>query len=932
MTLYGREAELAALRDAVAAAARGEGRAAGVLGEAGIGKSALLAAAAEDARAAGMLVLQGRAAEHERDVPFALATDALDDHVAELGPRRLEVVGPGLGAVLPSLAEPGDLAAEAPGAAERFRLHRAIRALVELLARERPLALMLDDLHWADEASFELVLHLLRRPPRGAVLLIVAQRPVDPAPALLAAGRDAPGWTALHLEPLDRAAALDVVADVADAETRNRVADAAGGNPLFLRELARASLDSAAGLPATVLAAIGSEARALPPASRALLDGAAVAGDPFDAPLAAAAAGLDPEHVTVPLDRLVAADLVRPVAGAASFGFRHPLVRQAVYDAAAPAWRLGAHGRAAALLTDRGAAAAVRAHHVERSAAPGDEAAVALLTQAAAEARNTAPAASAHWYAAALALVPAGAGGRRLALLSPMALALADAGRLEASHAALLEVLALLPAPAHQHVALVAGCAAVEQQLGRHADARRRLLDAYEHAAQEHRAGLALGVAGGALYMHDPAQMAEWAQRALDHATPQTRAAATGARALLGLATLWTEGAAAAAADLDAAVAGLADLADDELAPNLHVAFMVCMACGMGDRFAAARAAATRGIELARRTGQGALLVPLENGAATACVCLGDLEACRRHGEAAEEGARLRGSDNQLHYALWSRALHSNFSGDDATMERAAAECAEVLDRLPPSGLTASGGAGLASLRAERDPERCVHDMLAAVGPGFERVSPTWTPLNLVALVRALVQLGRLEEAERFERDLARRAEALGLATAASRAGRAAATVALARGDADRAAEAAQAAVEAARSVDSRIDELPSMVLAGRALGAAGRRDEALALLQETVALAGRLGALRARDEAARELRRLGGTVGAAARRAGATRDASLTAREQEVVDLVASGHTNKQVAAALFLSEKTVEHHLSRVYEKLGVRSRTALARALAG
>ena len=108
--------QLAAL-DATVQEARSGASAVGLLGEAGIGKSALLGALHERAAAAGMLVLEGRAAEHERDVPFGLVVDALDDHVATLHPRRVEAVGPDLAAVLPAAARVHSDAAGAPAGA-----------------------------------------------------------------------------------------------------------------------------------------------------------------------------------------------------------------------------------------------------------------------------------------------------------------------------------------------------------------------------------------------------------------------------------------------------------------------------------------------------------------------------------------------------------------------------------------------------------------------------------------------------------------------------------------------------------------------------------------------------------------------------------------------------------------------------------------------
>ena len=161
----------------------------------------------ERAAEEGMLVLHGVGAEHERDVPFAAVVDALDDHVASLNPRRIEALSAELGHVLPSVA--GDDGGA--GAGERFRYHRALRSLVDLLARERPVCLVIDDLHWADDATVEFVLHLLRRPIDGPLLLALATRPAAVADRVLDALRRA-GGEPLVLEPLSSA----------DAELRPR--------------------------------------------------------------------------------------------------------------------------------------------------------------------------------------------------------------------------------------------------------------------------------------------------------------------------------------------------------------------------------------------------------------------------------------------------------------------------------------------------------------------------------------------------------------------------------------------------------------------------------------------------------------------------------------------------------------------------------------
>src|SRR5829696_6583230 len=128
MGLYGRERELQAIDAAVEAAAGGGFRSRVLVGEAGIGKSALLAAAAERADARELRVVAGRAAEHERDVPFGLVVDALDEEAARVAGPRLAAAGAELSAVLPSAGEGASALVTAAAPGERFLLHRALRA------------------------------------------------------------------------------------------------------------------------------------------------------------------------------------------------------------------------------------------------------------------------------------------------------------------------------------------------------------------------------------------------------------------------------------------------------------------------------------------------------------------------------------------------------------------------------------------------------------------------------------------------------------------------------------------------------------------------------------------------------------------------------------------------------------------------------------
>jgi len=196
-------------------------------------------------------------------------------------------------------------------------------------------------------------------------------------------------------------------------------------------------------------------------------------------------------------------------------------------------------------------------------------------------------------------------------------------------------------------------------------------------------------------------------------------------------------------------------------------------------------------------------------------------------------------------------------------------------------------------------------------------------------VVRATIAAGRLDDAALWSRRADEQVARMPLPVSAVRATVARGELRLARGDARGAARLAAEARTAARTLGALLDAEDARLLEGRALAAVGYEAAARAALQRVAADAGRAGAGRLHDAAARELRRLGTRVSAegrrAARRAG---PAELTLREREIAALVGQGRSNKEVAATLFLSEKTIENTLSRVYGKLGLRSRVELAR----
>src|SRR5215468_8030657 len=420
----GRAGELGSLERILGELDRGCPGAVEVAGEPVIGKTRLLREVAARAGARGHLVLSGAASEFENDLPFSVFVDALDEYVAGLEPATLaaldDQVQAELAHVFPSLSV---LAAgrEVAPQHERYRSHRAVRDLLAQLAADRPLVLVLDDFHWADSASGELLGALLRRPPAAPVLLALAVRPRQMPERLAAALERAHReglLTRIMLRALTSGEARELLGGAVAAAKAAALYEDSGGNPFYLQQLTRplghaagaatavAEVSRAIGVPPAVAAALAEELAVLSGTTRLVLEGAAVAGDPFEPELAAAAAAIAEDSAIDAIDELLRLDLIYPTDVPRRFRFRHPLVRRAVYETARAGWRLGAHERCAEVLAARGATAAARAHHIECSARDGDLASVAVLCEAGEQAARLAPASAARWFAAALRLLP----------------------------------------------------------------------------------------------------------------------------------------------------------------------------------------------------------------------------------------------------------------------------------------------------------------------------------------------------------------------------------------------------------------------------------------------------------------------------------------------------------------------------------------------
>jgi DNA-binding CsgD family transcriptional regulator len=921
-----------------------------LVGEPGIGKTALLDELRAAAERRDYLAFSVRATELELDVPFVPFIEALDDYLAGAGPRLRRLDDDQLAElarVFPALRGRAQLGPALES--ERYRAHRAVRALLEEFSRESPLVLTIDDAHWADNGSLELLSYLLRYPPAGRVAIAVAYR-AGQAPqrlqrAIAAAGRDG-RLRRLELRPLRREEADALIGEAHRPAVREALYRESGGNPLLLSELLRLGLDPsalAAGrveleVPERITAALSEEISALHPEARTLAQGAAIAGEPFEAGLAATASGLSESVALRRLDELVSAGLVSESETPARFRFRHPLVRRAVYETTAPGWRIAAHRRVASSLERSGASPVARAHHLERSAQPGDTEAIATLIAAAEAVAPRAPAAAAHWYGAALRLLP-DEDDRRLRLLIARAAALGESGALAESREALLEALALVPPdPSPDRVRLIAFLAGVETLLGRHLEAGRRLraeLASISDQRSPEAGALHTELATSEAYAGRYEPLVEQARAAREIASEiNDPIAEAEACALLGLGELGRGLPDAASQALDRA-ADLVDAAPDEaLAGRIGAAFYLGEAEQWSDRLLDSRRHLERGVEVSRATGQGQLLAPMLTAQAWAEFFLGGLDRADELGRAAIDSARLGANPLSLSLALYIPTLLGIATGALDEALTAAEESAELARQISIGNFSAAQAwiHGWALLEAGYA-DRCVQVIEDAglTDPDRVLVIPGAMCVTCELLARAEVERGREREVQRWgEQGLTLTERVPGGAFTAFGLG-ARAVALLGAGQAREAADLALRAAAGAEAVGAVLIAARSRTLCGQALAAADEREPAIDQLEQAHSALRACGAERWADEAARELRKLGRRASRPthAQAAGA-RVGSLSAREQEVAELVAEGRSNREVAAALYLSEKTIEGNLRRIFAKLGISRRGQIAAQL--
>ncbi|QUF06131.1 AAA family ATPase [Actinosynnema pretiosum subsp. pretiosum] len=937
----GRDGEVEALRQAVArASATGSPQVVEVHGEPGIGKTALLDELARIALERSFEVVSGRAGEYERGVPFGIVAEALGGLKPDDTTQAL------LDSLTPEGA-PGE--AGVGGGAHRYRLHRAVRRTLGRRARPSGLVVLLDDVHWADEDSLELVESLLLDLPEAPLVVAVAYRGHQvPAGLPAALGRTRAEVVRLAPGPLVERDVAVLLPDV-PARRRELLTRVSGGNPLYLDALAR--LDERAlgaldrehtdpeDLPRRLGALLTGELRGLAPDRLRVAHAAAVAGDTAEVGLLVAVAGMPEDEVFAAVDELTELGVLRPVGG--RFRFRHPLVRAAAYQSAGPAWRIGAHRRAEEHLRAHGGSLALRAHHTSR-AARRDDVAVGTLVDAAVVAVDSAPASAAGWLRTALELLPEGhVRSAELRVLLARVVGLAE--RLPESRRILHGVLEAAAGPGRREA--VRFSAVADRLLGRF-DESKALLEAELAGGREAagRGALLVELAATEVLRGATGVCSELAREAVvDGRERGDRGQEAAASMLVGLTALQDGDAEAARGWARAAVRLVDGLPDTALRDHLHVLPPLgWLELRLGERGDAERHL-RRGEEVALATGRAHVRPYLRVVVADVAASGGELARAVEVAEEAHEAAEGLGSPElaamavaaRIEPVLWRRG------------PTAALDLAE--EGRPRSAWWAQeADAGIASVLVRAGELRRAGELAgryvaggrggggggggSGSGGGVGRVrglaAVRWC--GVLAVCRA--GGGAWNEALGLAEHAVRLAEELGIAFQRGEAALARAGVLAACGRLAESVDEAGVAVEWFGEAGAPLQVALGHDRAAASLAAAGDFEAARAAYGRAKSGYSACGALWLSGRVRAGESRLGARAPRPRRPEAVGTVESLSGREREVARLVSEGLTNREIAERLSLSAKTVEAHLARVFTKLGVRSRVGVVQRLSG
>jgi class 3 adenylate cyclase/DNA-binding CsgD family transcriptional regulator len=935
--LLEREAELAALHAVVAAAASGAGRVVAIEGRAGMGKTRLVAEARSLAAQTGFEVLVARSADLEQEFAFGVVRQLFEPYLASLPQEERDEVVSGTAALAERLFGDEELTGDTSGDISFAVLH-GLYWLAANIAARRPAAIVVDDLHWSDAPTLRWLSFLGRRLEGLPLLVVLGLRPPEQSVEKELLTELISDPTALVIRPtaLSETGVAAMVAEEFRSDPDPAFAAAChaatGGNPLFVRALVDAlhgegvlpRAENAARVheigPEPVTRAVALRLSRLPEEARRFATAAAVLGDGSEQRHVAALADLDDHHLsTLAATSLARADLLR--VSTPTVEFAHPVIRAAVYGSIEQAHRLLAHRRAAELLEASRAEPERVAAHLDLVPPAGDPFVVETLRVAADRALvRGAPEVAVRYLRRALAEPPRDEA--RVDTLRELGLA---EQRVDVSAAAqhLKEALAATDEPLrHARLALELGRSLF--RLNRGPEAARvleRAIAKLEGGEPELCELLEAELINSSGFDSDVIEISK------------QRLASVNEGELVGEVGRAVMVATLRYFDARRGVnrAGMAELAEPRMIAALIESMpSVAISCAVTalmyaeldddlDRFFDAL------MEAAQKRGE---LVTLSN-----LLCFRGLTLAQR-GDLEGAIQDLRESDELVSYlpSQQGAIYYRSYLADVLTNRGELEEAVEALAELGLPEEVAESGHLIFFLGA-RGWIRYARRELAGAAADWERLGrcmeafQMWNPA-IVAwrshLALALLGLKRRDEAL----ELAQKEVEVARAWGAPRpVGVALRVLGMVQGGTEGIATLRES-LNVLRGSSARLEHARTLVELGAAVRRANQRTEARELLKEGLDFAVRSGSQPLVEQAEAEL----AATGARPRRLLLSGVESLTASEKRVAKFAAEGLSNKDIAQALFVTTKTVEVHLSNVYRKLGIGSRTELPPALGG
>jgi DNA-binding CsgD family transcriptional regulator/tetratricopeptide (TPR) repeat protein len=941
--LLERDQEMERMAECLVRARQGRGGALVVEGPAGIGKTVLLAAARNGAEEEGFRVLRARGAELEHEFAFGVVRQLVEPVLAGASEKeRSQLLDgpPGVAAQLLGLPGLGDGAPIAPDPS--FAVLHGLYWLCANLASQQPLALVVDDAHWADGASLRFLAFLLPRLEELRVAVLLGARPAEAGEGreLLAAMTMDPATELITVGPLTAKAVATLVALALGVEPEPEFAaacwEATGGTPFLVRTLLEAlrqehvaPVTESAGKVQDVATVSLSRwamlrlARLGPDAAR-LAEAVAVL-ERAELDQAATLAGLALPDAARAADLLVGAG----VLDEAPLCFVHPLLRGAVYRNIAVADRAEAHGRSARLLAQAHASPAHVAEHLLATVPSGDSWTVEQLRAAANEAtaRGAPESAVAYLRRALLEAPPPEAGA---GLLLELGLAEFSAGQpgwddqlAEAVESAGDDTtriaVTLLFANAlrwHERAAeAIEVCDGVAARLDQSDVEGRLTLEAM---------AVACGVLDGATAPLVADRASALLVRARERSVPrQCLAVAAYVAALANQPA--DQVADLALSAITAERRALPEPGDPPWLPGgafRHASAVITLL--WVERYEAAQAVADAAVAEAQASANGIILSAALSQRAWLALRRGDLTAAEADarvlfdapGPSAPPLLRNRATRGVLVDVLVER-------GDLDEAERILEPLAVDLPGTSQSAAILRHARGRLRFAQHRFGEALSDFRMAGeIAIGALALSPCYLSWRSEAALAALA-LGEHDMARSLSGEELELARAFGAPRALGVALRASGLVAGGR----RGEALLREAIEVLGGPDNRLEHARALADLGALLRRSNHRVEARALLRQAVDTAHHLGAEALTLRAETELR----ATGARPRRVLLSGLEALTASERRIAELAAEGLTNREIAQTLFVTARTVEGHLTHVFYKLDVRARTELPTALA-